>query len=228
VRAPAGIRLALEITVAAPGDFAIHRLTIDDARVDPFFNDRAFSFKQGCPSIFDCRDDCEPEPLRGVDFPVDYLARDFFSFRRALLDFAKQRYPRWSEPIEADQAVMLMEIMAALGDEFAYTQDRIARELTSRRRRSGRSRSTLARLVDYMPDPGTAAETELAIFVRAGVGGAFPRSARAPGPCRKAAGRSRSRCARRSGITKRGIPFRCISPTATSSACRRARPRRFW
>lgn len=174
VRAPAGIRLALEITVVAPGDFAIHRLTIDDARVDPFFNDRAFSFKQGCPSIFDCRDDCEPEPLRGVDFPVDYLARDFFSFRRALLDFAKQRYPRWSEPIEADQAVMLMEIMAALGDEFAYTQDRIARELTLETATQRRSRSTLARLVDYMPDPGTAAETELAIFVRAGVGGALP------------------------------------------------------
>ena len=33
VRAPAGNRLALEITVEAPGDFAIHRLTIDDARV---------------------------------------------------------------------------------------------------------------------------------------------------------------------------------------------------
>ena len=174
VRAPAGIRLALEITVAAPADFAIHRLTIDDARVDPFFNDRAFSFKQGCPSIFDCRDDCEPEPLQGVDFPVDYLARDFFSFRRALLDFAKQRYPRWSEPIEADQAVMLMEIMAALGDEFAYTQDRIARELTLETATQRRSRSTLARLVDYMPDPGSAAETELAIFVRAGVGGALP------------------------------------------------------
>src|SRR5258707_930713 len=46
VRAPAGNRLALEITVAEPGDFAIHRLRIDDARVDPFFNDRAFSFKQ--------------------------------------------------------------------------------------------------------------------------------------------------------------------------------------
>lgn len=174
VRASAGVRLALEIGVAEPGDFSIHRLHIDDARVDPFFNDRAFSFKQGCPSVFDCRDECEPESIEGVDFPVDYLARDFHSFRRALLDFAAQRYPRWSEPIEADQAVMLMEIMAALGDEFAYAQDRIAREFALETATQRRSRSALARLVDYMPDPGTGAQSELAVFVRASVGGAFP------------------------------------------------------
>jgi len=172
VRAPAGIRLALEISVAEPGDFAIHRLRIDDARIDLFFNDRAFSFKQGCPSAFDCRTDCEPEPADGVDHPVDYLARDFWSFRRALLDMAAERYPGWTEPLEADQAVMLMEIMAALGDEFAYAQDRIARELALESATQRRSRSGLARLVDYMPDPGAAAQTELAVFVAAGGGGA--------------------------------------------------------
>ncbi|MFN7131035.1 MAG: hypothetical protein ACK4N5_03065, partial [Myxococcales bacterium] len=128
VRAPAGVRLALELFVPEPGDFAIHRLRIDDARIDRFFNDREFSFKQGCPSVFDCRQPCEPEPIDSVDYPVDYLARDFWSFRRALLDMAAARYPRWSEPLEADQAVMLMEIMAALGDEFAYRQDRHALE----------------------------------------------------------------------------------------------------
>lgn len=174
VRAPAGIRLALEINVAAPGDFSIHRLTIDDPRVDPFFNAVAFSFKQGCPSDFDCRTDCEPEVESGVDFPVDYLARDFNSLRRALLDFAAHRYPQWSEPLEADQAVMLMEIMAALGDEFAYAQDRYAREATLETATQRRSRSALARLVDYVPDPGHAAETELGLWVAAGQGGQEP------------------------------------------------------
>jgi hypothetical protein len=173
VRAPTGLRETLEIEVEAPGDFAIHRLNIASAVVDPFFNDRTFSFKQGCPSLFDCRDDCAPEALPAIDYPVDYLARDFESFRRALLDFAAARYPRWSERIEADQAMMLMEIMAALGDEFAYTQDRIARELTLETATQRRSRSALARLVDYQPDPGNAATTELAVFVRAGVGGDF-------------------------------------------------------
>ncbi|MGZ8281601.1 MAG: hypothetical protein ACXWUN_01470 [Allosphingosinicella sp.] len=173
VRAPAGIRLALEILVDAPGDFAIHVLHIGDDRIDLFFNDRAFSFKQGCPSVFDCRGPCDPEPAESVDFPVDYLARDFWSLRRALLDMAAERYPDWSEALEADQAVMLLEIMAALGDDFAYAQDRIARELTLESATQRRSRSGLARLVDYMPDPGANAEAELAVFVAAGGGGAL-------------------------------------------------------
>ena len=173
VRGPAGIRLALELFVPEPGDFAIHRLHIEDVRVDRFFNDREFSFKQGCPSAFDCRQPCDPEPIDSVDYPVDYLARDFWSFRRALLDMTAARYPGWSEPLEADEAVMLMEIMAALGDEFAYTQDRIARELALETATQRRSRSGLARLVDYIPDPGGAAKTELAVFVANGGGGAF-------------------------------------------------------
>ncbi len=168
VNAPAGQRVALEVTVTAPGDFSLHRLTIADARVDPFFNGRRFSFKQGCPSVFDCRDDCEPEPPESIDYPVDYLARDFWSLRRALLDFAAERYPGWSEPLEADEAVMLMEIMAALGDEFAYTQDRYARETALPTATQRRSRTALARLVDYHPDPGVAAETELAVWAGAG------------------------------------------------------------
>jgi hypothetical protein len=173
VRGPAGLREALEIAVAKPGDFSIHRLTIASPLIDPFFNGRAFSFKQGCPSLFDCRDDCEPGEIDWVDFPVDYLARDFWSLRRALLDFTAARYPRWAERIEADQADMLMEIMAALGDEFAYGQDRIAAELTLATATQRRSRSGLSRLVDYFPDPGNAATAELAVTVRGGAGGAF-------------------------------------------------------
>lgn len=177
VTAPSGDRVVLDIPVPVPGDFSMHRLYIDDTgvingtRIDPFFNNTLFSFKQGCPSVFDCRDDCTPEALESIDYPVDYLARDFWSLRRALLDFAAERYPGWSEPLEADETVMLMEIMAALGDEFAYTQDRYAREATLPTATQRRSRSGLARLVDYLPDPGLAADTELAVWVAAGNGG---------------------------------------------------------
>ena len=100
----------------------------------------SFRFKQGCPSVLDCRrreHECPPEEF--VDFPVDYLARDFVSIRNALLDYASQRYPAWIEKIEADAGVMLAEMMAALGDEFSYIQDRYAREAyleTATQRRS--------------------------------------------------------------------------------------------
>ena len=159
-------RVFLEVEVAEPGDFSIYRLTIDSPRIDRFFNGVEFSFKQGCPSNLDCKlrqPECPPPDL--VDFPVDYLARDFTSLRSALLDFAAQRYPNWAEVIEADGGVMLAEVMAALGDELAYIQDRFAREAyleTATQRRSLRWHTTL---VDYPIHDGLSATTVLAIQV---------------------------------------------------------------
>jgi hypothetical protein len=160
-------RTVLEITVQAPGDFRHHRLTIADpnGRIDRFFNGVLFSFKQGCPSVFDCRQNPDCPPLDPVDFPVDYLARDFVSLTNALLDFSAQRYPLWKERIPADPGVMVAEILAALGDEFAYTQDRAAREAyidTAYERRSLRRLSTL---IDYPIDDGQSAATLLQITV---------------------------------------------------------------
>jgi hypothetical protein len=155
---PVDGRDALRLLVEAPGGFGDYRLHLDSATIDPYYNDVRFSFKAACPSELDCKPDphrCPEEEC--VDFPVDYRARDFWSFRQALLDFASQRYPDWQDRLEPDLGVMLVELLAALGDEFAYAQDRIAREAqfdTASQRRSLRS---LARLVDYAIDNGSGA-----------------------------------------------------------------------
>ncbi|MGH8563224.1 MAG: hypothetical protein ACREXW_03735 [Gammaproteobacteria bacterium] len=171
------MRTVLEVQTAEPGDFSIYRLTIIDEpkqRIDRFFNGVEFSFKQGCPSDLDCKPrelECPPEQF--VDFPIDYLARDFVSIRDALLDFASQRYPNWTEKIEADAGVMLAEIMATLGDELSYIQDRYAREAyleTATQRRSLRHHT---RLVDYHIHDGLTASTFLDLTVKAEVGGDF-------------------------------------------------------
>ncbi len=159
-------RRFLEFCVAEPGDFTGYRLFIDDDRIDRFFNDVEFSFKVGCEDRLDCAEpakECGPEDL--VDFPVDYLARDFISFRNALLDFAAQRYPKWQLPIESDVGVMWMEVMAALGDEMSYLQDRHNREAyleTATERRSLRKK---ARLLDYEIHDGRMARTLLELTV---------------------------------------------------------------
>lgn len=157
-------RACLQLVVSAPGGFEPYRLTIRhlaadpaDRQLDPFLSSVVFDFKQACETGFDCRDEgvCAPDPT--VDFPVDYLARDFESFRRALLDFAAQRWPEWREPIEADFATMMLEIMASLGDDFSWQQDRHDFEA---RFGSATQRASLfhhARLVDYFPDRGAAA-----------------------------------------------------------------------
>jgi hypothetical protein len=173
-------RTYIEIEVAEPGEFGLYKVHINDPsadetglaepfpRIDPFFNDVVFSFKAGCEDNQDCAippPPCPPEPT--VDFPVDYLARDFVSIRNALLDFAAQRYPQWTLPIEADVGTMLAEVMAALGDEFAYMQDRHAREAyleTASQRRSLRKK---ARLLDFEIHDGRSAVTLLELMLSA-------------------------------------------------------------
>jgi hypothetical protein len=175
-------RICLEIVVAEPGGFEPYRLTLTHVppaagpdQLDPFSSSVVFDFKQACETGFDCEHHpgCPHDP--GVDFPVDYLARDFGSLRRALLDFAAQRHPDWREPIAADFGVMMLEIMAALGDEFAYAQDRYDAET---RFGSATQRASLfanARLVDYSPDVGQPAGGE--VVVTASAAGTVPADA---------------------------------------------------
>lgn len=156
----------MRLIVNQPVDFSVYVLSIDDNRIDPRYNNIEFSFKAVCESDLDCRQReraCRAETQ--VDFPVDYQARDFWSFRRALLDFASQRYPDWQDRFEADLGVMLVEVMSALGDELAYSQDRIAREAhleTATQRRSLRRHT---KLIDYPMHEGLAASTWLDVTV---------------------------------------------------------------
>lgn len=162
----------LRLKTLQPGDFTLYRFMIGDARIDPYYNDIAFSFKANCPSDLDCKPadhDCPPDEW--IDFPIDYLARDFWSYRRALLDFASLRYPDWSDRLEADAGVMMVEVMSALGDEMSYYQDRINREAyleTATQRRSIRRH---ARLVDYNLHDGLGAIGWLDFTVAPALGG---------------------------------------------------------
>lgn len=161
-------RRYLEICTAEPGTFTDYRLAIDDPRLDGAFNSVRFSFKAGCDRGLDCKppdNPCPDEPP--VDATIDYLARDFTSFRNALLDFAAQRYPNWQLPTESDQAVMLLEVMAALGDEFSYIQDRHNREAYLETATERRSLRRKARLMDHEIHDGRMASTILELTVSA-------------------------------------------------------------
>jgi hypothetical protein len=162
-------RGTLRVLVEAPGGFAPYRLAIDDARLDPYYAEVTFSFKANCPRGIDC--ECPPGPCpleASIDVTIDYRARDFWSMRRALLDFASVRYPAWDERSTADVGVMLVEVMAALGDEMAYYQDRVGREATLETATQRRSVRRHARLVDYTVHDGLAASTWIDVTVDAG------------------------------------------------------------
>jgi hypothetical protein len=161
----------LDVIVDHQGDFSEYLLTIgwqsDDGvnwiyKFDPL--DRLFSvapvnLRPGCAVDFDCAsvDDCArpelPEPA------LDYLARDYASFRQLLIDLLAQHNPSWSERSPADVGIALLELLAAEGDRLAYFQDAVANEAyldTARQRESAKRH---ARLIDYRMHDGHNART---------------------------------------------------------------------
>ena len=69
--------------------------------------------------------------------------------------------------LRADLGVVLMEALAALGDELSYYQDRVLGEATIETATQRRSIVRHARLVDYEPTPATVATTVLQLQVNA-------------------------------------------------------------
>ncbi len=149
-------RTVLAIDFDDGSSFEEQELVLSDLsgqRLDPFSSSRRFSFKQSCPTVFDCACYGDPEDRDLVDFPVDYLARDFGSYNEAFSAFSKLRYPGWDMDTPADQAVMLKEVIAGLGDEFAYIQDRYALETQFEHLQDRRSFDQLTRILGYRLRP---------------------------------------------------------------------------
>ena len=159
-------RTVLRVTFDAPGDFVDYVLTVNRDAIDPLFNNAIFSFKQGCPTGFDCEAPCECGDEAFETPEIDYLARDFESFNASLHDFTRRRYPGWAEHLTADAGSMMLDLFAALGDEFAYIQDRFAREAFLETATQRRSLHRLTSLVDYRPDPGRNAAGTVALTMR--------------------------------------------------------------
>ena len=157
-----GAHLTLTLHVDAPGDFSTYTLTLASPALDAFFATARFLFKALCPSDIDCETPAPAcPPTTGTLPPIDYLAKDFLSFRQALLDFSSLRYPGWQERSEADLGMVLLEAMAAVADDLSYTQDRVAAEATLTTATQRRSVVRHARLVDYEPAPALSAQTIL-------------------------------------------------------------------
>jgi hypothetical protein len=161
-------RPVLALTVAAPGDFSTYTLTIFSNQLDPFSSSVPFSFKVNCQATVDSATvPAAAQPPMAQPVPVDYLAKDFASFKQALSDFSTLRYPAWVERSEADLGVVLMEALAALADELSYYQDRVAAEAALPTATQRLSAVRHARLVDYEPAPATVATTVLQLDVAA-------------------------------------------------------------
>ena len=163
----------LLVRTDSTGDFSMYTLRLvagggseqPPAGFDPELVSVEFSFKVECPSDFDCAPvcDCVPEPANRPT--IDYLAKDYDSFRRLMLDRLSLIAPDWTERASADAGIALVELLAYVADELSYRQDAVATEAylgTARRRPSLRR---LARLVDYTVHEGANARAWARLFV---------------------------------------------------------------
>lgn len=138
--------------------------------VDPRYDRVSFVFDLECPRV-DCLPACDGDDRGLAPRPVpeiDYLAKDYASFRRLMLDRLSLLLPEWKERHEADLGVMLVEVLAYVGDHLSYQQDAVATEAyvgTARQRISLRRH---AKLVDYHLHEGCNARA----FVQVGLTGA--------------------------------------------------------
>jgi len=168
----------LVVRTDSEGDFSTYQLglrvsptdSLPPAGFDPRLSAIDFAFKVECPSDFDCQTPVAC-PAEKLDQPtIDYLAKDYASLRRLMLDRLSILMPDWHERSPADMQVALVELLAYVGDHLSYFQDAIATEAylgTARKRVSFRRH---ARLLDYTMHEGCNARAWVCFEVEPGGG----------------------------------------------------------
>ena len=169
----------LVLTVKPIGDFSTYTLSINTNElpakgpvifppansviIDPLLNEIDFKFRPGCFNL------CAPD-WKGAVQPrnepvIDYLAKDYDSFRHTMIAAMMQRVPGWETSSEADLDQVLLDLFSAAADELSDYQDRVMNEayLSSARKRVSLARH--ARLMDYHIHQGNQASTWLALEV---------------------------------------------------------------
>ncbi len=163
----------IAVKVNAAGDFSTYTLKLvqdtehllPPAGFDPVLSAVDFSFKVLCTSDFDCKPGCDCEEEQPPVPSINYLAKDYASFRQLMLDRMALLLPSWTERHPADLGVALVELLAYTGDYLSYKQDAIATEAylgTARRRISVRRH---VRLVDYFMSDGCNARAWVQVQV---------------------------------------------------------------
>ena len=70
-------------------------------------------------------------PAQALPAPeINYLARDYGSFRQMILDRLAVTAPGWREQHVPDTAVAVVEILAYVADHLSYYQDAVAQSLS--------------------------------------------------------------------------------------------------
>jgi hypothetical protein len=135
---------------------------------DPRYACTTLYFRLDCAKERDCA--AQPPCVQPVaaEPEINYLAKDYASFRQLFLDRMSLDVPAWQERHVPDIGIALVEILAYTADYLSYYQDAVATEAyleTARRRISVRRH---ARLVDYRMHEGCNARALVSLSLAAG------------------------------------------------------------
>jgi len=165
----------LEVVVERPGDFSTYTLRIvardseghpqSHPLFDPRYDTIDFNFKVECANDLDCATEPQCPPVERSQPEINYLAKDYESFRQLIFDRLALLMPDWRERHVPDIGVAIVELLAYTGDYLSYYQDAVATEAyleTARQRISVRRH---ARLVDYVLHEGSNARTWVTVTI---------------------------------------------------------------
>jgi hypothetical protein len=170
------IKNVLTVTLAEPGDSSAYTLRLCKSAIrpeapagfDPVLSSVEFVFSVEQNNSLACPPESLPSCATYPPIENNYLAKDYESFRRVMLDRMSLLMPGWTERHPADPAVALIELLAYVGDRLSYYQDAVATEAylgTARRRTSVRRH---ARLLDYAMHEGCNARAWVCFEVESG------------------------------------------------------------
>ncbi len=156
----------LVLRSAPVGDYSTYQLGVEfesaagDPLIDPLFAEIPFKFRPGCFNL-----NCAPEWTPGREAAptpaIDYLAKDFDSFKHLLINAMRDRVPGWEPTSAVDLDQVILDLLAADGDFLSDFQDRVMQERFWGLARKRVSLARHARLMDYHIHQGNQASTDL-------------------------------------------------------------------
>jgi hypothetical protein len=102
-----------------------------------------------------------------VSAVVDYTSRDFDSIKDALLTYAQTAFPDWVPGSEGDFGVLLVELLAYVGDINSYYIDRAQNEAYLPTATQTNSILNIAQLLGYVPGTGAPSKGQVTFVASA-------------------------------------------------------------
>jgi hypothetical protein len=166
---------SLLVTLNRSGDFSAYTFRLAEVDkfgrpsdspfpgFDPRYSSLQFNFNADCPSDLDCQTELSCPPKKREQPDINYLGKDYATFRQLILDRLSLVMPDWRERHVPDLLIALVEVLAYTGDYLSYYQDAVSTEAyldTARQRISVRRH---VRLVDYPMHEGCNARAWVSI-----------------------------------------------------------------